>query len=211
MCASFVSCHRVLMEKTEENGSLWPSLTFPFSDHFLPPPGPRRCGLADCCKLLLMYCRCCRHYSDVIIIITSVSIIYSTFCSGAYQRKHQSVTGLCVGNSPVTGEFPSQRASDAENVSIWWRHHGSWVSWSSVMTRIPFLTRISIRSWTIHQNISCGSWINSYKWCWNFFKTGAVFQCRENESRCWHGVFFKPNLLSIWASQSLWTKIETYG
>ena len=23
----------------------------------------------------------------------------------------------------VTGEFPAQRASNAENVSIWWRHH----------------------------------------------------------------------------------------
>ena len=34
-----------------------------------------------------------------------------------------SITGLCVGNSPVTGEFPAQMASDAENVSIWWRHH----------------------------------------------------------------------------------------
>ena len=33
------------------------------------------------------------------------------------------VTGLCEGNSPVTGEFPAQRASDAENVFIWWRHH----------------------------------------------------------------------------------------
>ena len=33
------------------------------------------------------------------------------------------VAGLCEGNSPVTGEFPSQRASNAENVSIWWRHH----------------------------------------------------------------------------------------
>ena len=32
-------------------------------------------------------------------------------------------TGLCDGNSPVTGEFPAQRASNAENVSIWWRHH----------------------------------------------------------------------------------------
>ena len=31
------------------------------------------------------------------------------------------VTGLCVGNSPVTGEFPAQMASNAENVSIWWR------------------------------------------------------------------------------------------
>ena len=33
------------------------------------------------------------------------------------------VTGLCVGNSPGTGEFPAQMASKAENLSIWWRHH----------------------------------------------------------------------------------------
>ena len=30
------------------------------------------------------------------------------------------VIGLSDGNPPVTGEFPKQRASDAENVSIWW-------------------------------------------------------------------------------------------
>ena len=34
------------------------------------------------------------------------------------------VTGLCAGNSPGTGEFPAQMASNAEHVSIWWRHHG---------------------------------------------------------------------------------------
>ena len=33
------------------------------------------------------------------------------------------VTGLCVGNSPGTGEFPAQMASNAEYVSIWWHHH----------------------------------------------------------------------------------------
>ena len=33
------------------------------------------------------------------------------------------VTGLCAGNSPGTGVFPAQMASNAENVSIWWRHH----------------------------------------------------------------------------------------
>ena len=33
------------------------------------------------------------------------------------------VTGHCEGNSPVTGEFPAQKTSNAENVSIWWRHH----------------------------------------------------------------------------------------
>ena len=31
------------------------------------------------------------------------------------------VTGLCAGNSPLTGEFPAQRASNAE--IAWWRHH----------------------------------------------------------------------------------------
>ena len=33
------------------------------------------------------------------------------------------VTGLCVANSPGTGEFSAQMASNAENVSICWRHH----------------------------------------------------------------------------------------
>ena len=33
------------------------------------------------------------------------------------------VTGPCAGNSPGTGEFPAQMASNAENVPIWWRHH----------------------------------------------------------------------------------------
>ena len=33
------------------------------------------------------------------------------------------VTGLCAGNSTGTGGFPAQMATNAENVSIWWRHH----------------------------------------------------------------------------------------
>ena len=35
------------------------------------------------------------------------------------------VTGLCEETSPVTGEFPAPRASNAENGSIWWRHHAT--------------------------------------------------------------------------------------
>ena len=30
---------------------------------------------------------------------------------------------ICAGNSPETREFPAQMASNAENISIWWRHH----------------------------------------------------------------------------------------
>ena len=52
--------------------------------------------------------------------ITSLTIVYSTVYSGADQRKHQSSASLAfVG----TGELPAQMASDAENVSIWCRHH----------------------------------------------------------------------------------------
>ena len=59
--------------------------------------------------------------------ITTLTIDYSIVYSGADQSKTSKlhVTGLCEGNSPVTGEFPAQRASNTENVSIWWRHHES--------------------------------------------------------------------------------------
>ena len=58
--------------------------------------------------------------------ITSLTSVYSTVYSGADQRKYPSsvsLHGLCAWNSPVTGEFPAQRASNAEFFSIWWRHH----------------------------------------------------------------------------------------
>ena len=61
--------------------------------------------------------------------ITSLTIVYSTVYSDADQRKRQSsaslafVRGIHRELSPGTGEFPAQMASNAENVSIWWRHH----------------------------------------------------------------------------------------
>ena len=45
------------------------------------------------------------------------------FCRRSKKTSKLRVTGLCAGNSPVTGEFPAQMSSNAENVSIWWRHH----------------------------------------------------------------------------------------
>ena len=38
------------------------------------------------------------------------------------------VTGLCAENSPVTGEYPAQMASNAENISIWWHRHDMIIS-----------------------------------------------------------------------------------
>ena len=71
------------------------------------------------------------HYNDVMMgimasQITSLTIV--CLLNRLFRRDKKTsklrVTGPCVGNSPVTGEFPVQMASNAENVSIWWRHHG---------------------------------------------------------------------------------------
>ena len=71
-----------------------------------------------------------KHHNDVIMSmmasqIISLTIIYSTAYLSRRSKKTSKlrVTGLCAGNSPVNGEFPAQRASNAENVSIWWRRH----------------------------------------------------------------------------------------
>ena len=73
------------------------------------------------------------------------------------------VTGLCEGNSPVTGEFPAQRASNAENVSISWRHHvhvwcngkchsdnPTWDCYTGTLWLIIRATYSTIGGWNVH-------------------------------------------------------------
>ena len=70
------------------------------------------------------------NYSDVITSAIASQIIRGFDCllNRLFRRRSEEtsklrLTGLRERNSPVTGEFPAQRASNAENVSIWWRHH----------------------------------------------------------------------------------------
>ena len=49
------------------------------------------------------------------------------------------VTGLRARKWPVTGEFPAQSTSNAENVSIWWRHHVFWTFWSITNVKLFML------------------------------------------------------------------------
>ena len=70
------------------------------------------------------------HYNDVIMgtIASQITSLADCLLNRLFRRRSKKtsklrVTGLCAGNPPVTGEFPSQMASYAENVSIWWRHH----------------------------------------------------------------------------------------
>ena len=81
----------------------------------------------------VVYCRLYAsfgvHYADVIMTkmasqITSLTVVYSTVYSDADQIKHQSSASLAfVWGIHRDRWIPAQRASYAENVSIWWRHH----------------------------------------------------------------------------------------
>ena len=63
------------------------------------------------------------HYNAAILgaiasQITSLTIVFLTVHLDTDQRKHQSSASLAF-----VREFPAHMASNAENVSIWWRHH----------------------------------------------------------------------------------------
>ena len=51
--------------------------------------------------------------------ISGTSAVCSTVCLCAHHRKHQSSASLTLVDLPHKGP-----ANNAENVSIWWRHHG---------------------------------------------------------------------------------------
>ena len=66
------------------------------------------------------------HQSHDCLLNYSIQL-FTQFKAHIKETSKLRVTGLCAGNSPVTGELPAQRASNVENVSIWWRHHDhSW-------------------------------------------------------------------------------------
>ena len=89
------------------------------------------------------------HYNDIIMSamafqITSLMSVYSTGYSRRRSLKISKlrVTGVWAGNSPV-----KQRASNAENVSIWWRHHISIASYAKNLLQITIYCKIEIE-WT---------------------------------------------------------------
>ena len=75
------------------------------------------------------------HYNDVVMStmasqFTTLTIVYPTPNLRTSKKTSKlRVTGLCEGNSPVTGEIHAQRASNAENASILWRHHDRALYW----------------------------------------------------------------------------------
>ena len=64
------------------------------------------------------------------------------------------VTGLCAGNSPLTGEFPAQMASNAENVYIWWRHNGNGYAIDCQLDELP-ICMIYLSMWSLRATWYC--------------------------------------------------------
>ena len=90
------------------------------------------------------------------------------------------VTGLCAGNSPVTGELPAQKASNAENASIWWRHHGK-AEWQ---WKVPFLCQSwkRIAEWQLILRRT--SQLNANNWVLLNSKTNIT--CFYNQMQPWN-------------------------
>ena len=94
------------------------------------------------------------------------------------------VTGLCAGNSPVTGEFPAQMASNAENISIWWRHHAYllhvivvWEEWI-----------LGVQFWRVnHSNMQQAIVYLVFNPLW---PSDAIWQ--------WQHVVERPYIFSLW-------------
>ena len=55
--------------------------------------------------------------------ITGVSFVCSTACSGADQRKHQSSLSVAFVRGIHRSPMYSPHKGNAQNISIWWRHH----------------------------------------------------------------------------------------
>ena len=124
------------------------------------------------------------HYNGVIMSAMASKITSLTIAYSGHRPKKTSklcVTGLCEGNSPGIGEFPAQRANNAENVSIWWRHHGiSFPIWLDLNCHV--VSRYV-------QSLICSACIYMYLICTRMHMT-----CRYFHS----SIFLLIALLYIW-------------
>ena len=85
------------------------------------------------------------------------SLLNRLFRRRSQKTSKLRVIGLCAGNSPVTDEFPTQRAINAENVSSGWRRHMQ----ISSLPAIPCRAR-QPRATGYGSNWGWGTWV----WSW---------------------------------------------
>ena len=97
--------------------------------------------------------------------ITSLTIVYSTVYSGVDQRKHRLLWEEFTGDRwiPLT-----QRASNAENVSIWWRHRDIHVDYRHGILNKDFLLKYAInfmQQQDFDDHVINGVWVLIWRMC----------------------------------------------
>ena len=128
------------------------------------------------------------HNNDVIMSvmasqITSLTIVYSTVRSKKTSKLR--VTGLCPGNSPVTGEWiPRANGRLRGKVSIWWRHHGMYQHelnrfYDKTMVTPVFLSILhkGWGQWNICINVVYFTYIRFMYLRWRQFEVVLLCQC----------------------------------
>ena len=153
------------------------------------------------------------HYNDVIMStiaseITSLTIVYSDV-----KRKHQSSASLSFVQG--TGEFPAQMASNAENVSIWWRHHvsaSSFREYANMMTsptrNIFCVTGPLWGEFAGHQWIPVKKASDAELWCFLLICTwlnGWANHRDAGDLRRHHAHY---DVTSIWSNVSCWLHVN---
>ena len=97
-------------------------------------------------------------------------LLNSLFKRRSKKTSKLRVTGLCKGNSSVTGEFPSHRASNAKNISIWWRNLVSNKDITSYNATERFILS---KQWYVIYPFKCWSRIYTGPECWHHW----VWRC----------------------------------
>ena len=159
--------------------------------------------------------------------ISSLMTVYSTVYSGADQRKHQSSASLAfvwgIHRWPVNSA--QQMASNAENVSIWWRHYVfcfnvcllnenfQWSQWQKLRQIRP-LSFSCFASWDL-----CELWIFDCFMLLHYAKPISIMHCEfgikhlDNETTpsiiCTEWLHCHGILWNVY--QLIWTLFMTTG
>ena len=111
--------------------------------------------------------------------ITSLTVVYSTVYSDADKKKpikaprHWPLCGEFTG----TGEFPAQRGSYAQNVSIWRRHHVT-----NKCHRISFRSHSAMNDFNVIDNSVCKSQLQNIR---TFETSCAWLDSQHEKSLSW--------------------------
>ena len=103
------------------------------------------------------------------------------------KRTSSRITGLCAGNPPVTGGFPSQRASCAENVSIWWRHHGGFIDTRTIIETFSASTGstlVQVMAWCIKPFTMDSTHKGPLMWNFDLFFVITMKNLLNKQSSC---------------------------